>query len=272
MPPTLPPGYVLPKPGIPKVFGFLNLVFGAALLLVGLGYIALAVLTPSFVRAAEANEKARLAAWPQQRAELIGRLKQQEEAAVSKEEREQFKAERLALETSPEPTPQLKMKPVFMSQLQETLPNTVFWVEVSAGVLFNLAMIAAGVGLVHLRPWGRRLSLWVAGLKVGRLAAMTALSVLVLIPMTTREIRQQYATAFTESNPDVRPAEARKLADDTARIWALTSTATSVGLLVFGSIYPALTLAFLTRPGARAACLATAGTDTRAAPTDRPPE
>jgi hypothetical protein len=59
-------------------------------------------------------------------------------------------------------------------------------------------------------------------------------------------IQQQQATG--------RPAPAGIDLKNIVRVYNITYTIGAVAMIVFGSIYPAISLWLLTRPGARAAC------------------
>ena len=46
------------------------------------------------------------------------------------------------------------------------------WVDVVTELALNALLLASGVGLLHWRPWARRLGLWTAGLKVVHLVLL----------------------------------------------------------------------------------------------------
>jgi hypothetical protein len=254
---TLPPGYVLPSPGIPKLVGLLNVIFGSLLILVGLGYIGFYLIMPSYYKLSEAAEKARVDSLRDQRTAQIAELKKQEELATVKEAREELRLKRKILEATPVPQ-RASLGPRASFDAASKVDDGFVWTETIAGLILNAAMVIAGAGLMALWGWARRLALWVAALKIARLGIMSAVTLFVLVPNTSAALRRDMIQDSGPFENAAAEAQARKEANETAQFWAYTESAASVGLLLLGSIYPVVVIVLLNRRGARAAFIAAA--------------
>ena len=103
---------------------------------------------------------------------------------------------------------------------------------------------------------GRRLALGVAWLKILRWVAIIIFTLIVIVPITAEMQRKMFqeiekAAKAKGGGPVMPMASLAEAAAIGTAVWAVV-----VGL--FASIYPALSLWFLTRPSTRAACLARA--------------
>ena len=98
------------------------------------------------------------------------------------------------------------------------------------------------------------MSLWLAGLQIVRLAILTAVSIIVVQPakidQTQKMLEKMQANAKAPGAPPGAAAGAQ-----VGQAMAGMGTAFAVGYLVFGSIYPVVSLILLNTTGARAACL-----------------
>jgi hypothetical protein len=116
-------------------------------------------------------------------------------------------------------------------------------------------MIVAGIALLGLKEWGRRLAIWVAGLKLARLLAIAAAFFIVLVPIEVRKAREQYSKVQVVIGASPGGSGAgRSMTASMVTSFLIMETIQVVGFTLVGSIYPALTLWLLTRPAARAAC------------------
>jgi hypothetical protein len=246
---------VIPTPQGPKTIGILNIVFGSILLLCipcAGAYMAVLANLGSIMEAQTQAMQSRLKAVQQQ---ALADLARREGEAKTEPEKAQIRSERQAVLSRPAPPAAPKMD--FLTGAMKD-PRVIghYAVDFGSGMILNVLMLAAGIGLVRLREWGRRMGTWVAGLKIARLLALTASVILVVIPTTTRIMRRDFAEIERQvAQGGAAPAPAAANAAELARAVGTMSTVYAVGMLVLGSIYPAITLAVLTRPGARAACL-----------------
>ncbi|HEX8200536.1 MAG TPA: hypothetical protein VF590_08610 [Isosphaeraceae bacterium] len=242
---------VLPTPRGPKTIGVLNIVFGSLLLLcipcVG-AYMALIANLGSIMAAQTQAMQAQQKAMQQQ---SLADLAQREAEAATEAEKAQIQSERQALLTRPT-QPAMPNMDLMTGGMKDPRVVAHYVADFGSGMLLNVLMLAAGIGLVRLREWGRRMSLWVAGLKLARLLAVTASVIVVVVPVTTRNMQRAFAELQQQAGP--APAQGQPNAAEMAQSLGTMSTVYAIGLLILGAIYPAITLAVLTRPGSRAAC------------------
>src|SRR5258708_39122014 len=89
-------GYVLPKPGIPKTLGILNVIFGVLLVLYGFCMVGTLIAAPAGMRAVEGLVKdVQAKAEAQQKANLKS-FEDREKAATTEEEKKAIQQEREA--------------------------------------------------------------------------------------------------------------------------------------------------------------------------------
>ena len=133
--------------------------------------------------------------------------------------------------------------------------------DIGTAPILNLLMVVAGIGLLKLASWARKLAIAVAAFKLLRLAALTVYTFTAVVPAIG-----SLSNEFTNSEPG-RIILERALEDQRAKgnnvqfepkefapvLTAMTS-GFSIAMLVLGSIYPIIVLIVLTRRGAKAAC------------------
>jgi len=250
------PSWVVPNPQIPRTFGLLNIIFGVIMLLVGVFYAAWLVLAPSFTKAMQEQMVQQQAALKAQRQTQIADLKRQEADAKTEAEKQALQSTRASIEATPEPDVTAFQDLTGWNILSDRRLAIYYVSEIGLGILLNLLMIIAGGGLMALAEWGRRLALGVAWLKILRWVAMAIVTLTLVLPITMERTHK----AFAKMDAQVRAGGAATpmKMTDLARISAITGAITAVVGAVLACVYPALTLWFLTRPRARAACLAVA--------------
>jgi hypothetical protein len=139
----------------------------------------------------------------------------------------------------------------------DELVHIVFWIEVSLGMLLNAAMIVAGVGLIHLKNWARKLAIWVAALKLVRLLAMTLITMMVFIPDEMQKSQAEDSNSpFVVTTTNGAGKGVTVAASGSARVVAAIEMTAAAGQFVLGSIYPVVVLILLTRLPVWAACVA----------------
>jgi len=120
-------------------------------------------------------------------------------------------------------------------------------VDCATALILNGLMFVSGVGLVNLRPWGARLWAWLAWIKIVRLSLLWGAFIVVVGPSLT----ERMARYFIATSP-VRTVRA-PLPGQMTRPLAVMSLIMAIGMIVVGSIYPAVSLWLLGRPGVRSA-------------------
>lgn len=251
------PRQIVPLPRIPKVIGILNIAFGAGLLLCGLCsgfYVAiLPMTTKAFTQVAKQAEE-------QQKAPLKARLEalaEEEKSAETEEAKIKLAKERQQLEDAlnrPSIAPTMNFDKMGLND-----PKLVgyMWAEVGTGIILNVLLIVSGIGLVRFKPFGRKLGLWVAGGKILRLVVLYSFFIVAIVPWYSRKMAEFAVDMMQQqSGPGAPGGKGAPPIDLLIRTYTITYTATGIGMIVFGSIYPIVCLVLLSRPGARAACLA----------------
>jgi hypothetical protein len=251
-------GAVVPNPRLPRTMGILNIVFGSLLILAGLGKVVSTLYMPAvsaMMRAQQAKMEADALAKEQEDvADLLAGLAEREKAATTPAQKEEIEAERAAIRSRPKPfVPN-------MTAGTEVAQDPAFvrfnWGEILTGLALNAPMLASGIALLRLREWGRRLALWVAGLKLVRLLVLTIASLIVVAPLMTRMMGQEFekvGTQMQQAGRGAGPVQAQQL-KQMRFFTGIAMTASYVGFYALGAIYPAVVLRVLTRPGVRAAC------------------
>jgi hypothetical protein len=238
---------VLADPGTAKTIGVLNMVFGVCLILC-VGCYGASVLMQSLMAPAMAAQQEQMQlAMKANREQQLVQIKQQESAAKG-EEKARLQAQRKALESQVEP----KM-PDFshMYGLDDPLVQGYYLTDVATGFALNVALLVSGIGLINLKEWGRRLALWVAGLKIARLVALYGFYLVVIVPI----ILQRMTTGFQELGRAAQQGAGG--AGPPATFGATFGTvmaAAAAMMVVLGVIYPIIVLILLSRRGVKAAC------------------
>jgi hypothetical protein len=238
---------VEPNPSIPKTIGTLNIIFGSLLLLCGACTVASTVMQIVMAPMMEAQQRQMQATIEAAHQAEIAAARKMEDEAKTPKEKAALMAQRKALEAQPVP------KMPDMSKMGVTAnPQFVAYTLVDAGTgcLLNIAMLVAGIGLISLKEWARRLALWTAGIKIARLFGMYGFFIIVLAPQYAKLWTDMFAEMGKQARGGIPPQQ----------IAAITSTMTimmasvAVAMIVLGSIYPAVSIYCLTRPDAKAAC------------------
>ena len=245
-------GYVLPKPGVPKTLGILSVIFSVILILVGLCGLAGTVLGPTFMQFAdtavkqqqqkvEADTKAQAAA-------LDGR----EKAAKTDEEKSAIKAERDSLAASPKP-PQVDMK-AMTGMLTDPTYLAFTYVFYLTGLILQVLLLVAGIGLIRLTPWGRSLGVTWAGLQIAQVVILAVISFVYVQP----KVRALSADVLAKMEADQKagaPANPGMVGAQFAKSIESMAAPLAVLQVVLFCTYPTIMLILLNTAGARAACL-----------------
>ena len=243
---------VLPDSGTAKTIGVLNMVFGVCLILCvgcyGASILMQSLMAPAMAVQQEQIQMATKAARDQQILQII----QEERAAKGEEEKARLRAQRKTLEGQVEP----KM-PDFshMYGLDNPLVQGYYLTDVVTGFVLNVALLVSGIGLINLKEWGRRLALWVAGLKIARLVALYGFYLVVIVPIVLERMTkgfQELDRAAQQGAAGARPPVAF------GATFGTVMAAGAAMMVVLGVIYPIIVLILLSRRGVKAACAPTA--------------
>ncbi len=261
--------WVVPNPQIPRTFGMMNLVFGILLLLMGAGYLAMYVVMPAFQQKMVVQIKDQQDNLKRDRESKLAGLKKKEAAAKAKEaaaktkeETEKAKEETIAaveeretFENNPDPDMSAVTDMMGWNILSDRRLAVYYFTEVVSGMVLNVAMIVSGIGLMGLAEWGRKLGITVAWLKILRWVAMTIVTMVVIVPITTERTDKMMKSMQAQVNAKSggRPTPVPMVGF--GQMIAVMSAVAVVFSALVASIYPITSLWFLTRPPTLAACL-----------------
>jgi hypothetical protein len=242
----LPRAGVEPKTTTAKVIGILNIVFASLLLLCGL-CMGFYVLIFSSMGPLMAGQQPQLQKRLEQlRQDQIRKLEAEEQAAATDQEKRRIR-EQIRL---------VQAQPIKIPDMSKLLGDQRVWgfylVDVLTGLILNVAMLVAGIGLVCLSRWGRTLGIWVAAIKILRLVVLYGLFIVVIVPIQTQQIIAFFEEIEKTLPPGGRGGAAATRGDLAA--FGAMMTGYAIGLVITGVIYPIIALILLTRPGVGAAC------------------
>jgi hypothetical protein len=248
-----PSPYVTPNRAIPKIVGILNIVFAAGLLLVGLCWAGSTLATPYYMKAMNDLQKKAEADLEAKRQADLKQLEEEEKAAKTEEEKDQLRDMRARAKAQPAT---LGVPMFDFSKLMSSRELTAWtWVEIWTGIIVNGLLLASGIGLVLFRPWGRTLGLWTAGLKILRLVLVYGYCTFAIVPVFSRSLGQAVGEMMIKQQQvSGKPLPPGFGPEMFTRIYTVTYTILSVGMILVGSIYPLVVLWLLSRPSAKAAC------------------
>jgi len=250
-----PGTWVVPNPQIPRSFGLMNIVFGALLILMAALSVFSYFVYPKIFGRLQQDMLKQQAQRKAERDSRIAELKTKEDAAKTKEEKAELQQERAAVEAQVEPDLSALTDINELTGLSDTRVFVYYVAELAAAIILNIVMIVAGVGLMGLAEWGRRLAIVVAQLKILRWVLMTVVSMVLILPISLERTQKMMTKLNVQMKVQGGGRPAPIVFSDLARIGAIAGAITTIFSAIIASIYPALSIWFLTRPQARAACL-----------------
>lgn len=246
--------YVVPSPRIPKVLGILNILFASLLLIGGLCSMGMFALSPVVGQAIMRIQKEAVAKQQAQRKAALHALDEEEKAAATDEEKQRIEARRKAMESFPDFQGAV-VDPWEAFPIHKTQFQIYMWTDLGTAFVLNLLMLAAGVGLVMRAEWGRKLGIWDAWLKIVRLVLVYGYMAVAIIPeFSSAMARFAIESIARQQQAMGKPMPAGLTFETLAFIYSVAMTVAIVGTILFGSIYPAVSLWLLSRRSARAAC------------------
>jgi hypothetical protein len=231
-----------------RVLGILNVVFGLCLILFGLGFYvsmdALARTGKTLNSAQQPNEASFVA---RQKA-AFDALAQAEETATTPSEKQASAAKRRAIESRPKPPNGFADAVRKQMGFDDPKFLAYYRFDLVSGLLLNVAMSVAGIGLLGKTRWGITLGLGTAGLKIVRLGVLYGYFALVLAPLLAERGAAMEAQLMAVRQPLTAQTALLELdPGPLVRVYAGLYPSIAVALLVLGSIYPAISLWVLNR-------------------------
>ena len=257
---SLPPAGVVgpPKSGTPKVLGILNIVFGSALVLggicCGMNLTMQAALAPMITAQQQQLQQQMKSTQDAERDERLKKLDEQEQAAQTEEEKLTIQSQRqTVLATPPVVMPVMPdMSKMYGMNNPRVMGYSV--TDILSGLLLNVFLLISGAGLVGMREWGRKLAVWIAAIKIGRLFLLTIYSIIFVAPVMAKQMTEALQQMLSQMPPGRGGAPPPQMGSELATIYGTMMTVSAAAMLVFGSIYPGILLWALTRPAAKDAC------------------
>jgi hypothetical protein len=174
----------------------------------------------------------------QQRAADLKAIDEKAKSAESDQEKAELDAERRAILARPKPMDTSSLMTMGMNDPQ-VIPY--FYADFGSAILLNVLMLAAGIGLVLLRSWGRTLGVWTAALKILRLIVIEGYFAIVVVPLIAQGMAKGIANVVVQQQQAMgRPAPGVPPVEMLQKTYAIMYTMGGVGMVVFGSIYPAI--------------------------------
>jgi hypothetical protein len=236
-----------PDASTPKTIGVLNIIFASLLLLCGacgaFYTIMLAVAGP-MMQANAGGMQAMQEIRDKELEERDRQIEKTEDADV----KQQLQADRDRRAAEPVEMPDVTK----IYGMSDPRVLGYYLVDMFSALLLNLAMLVAGVGLLSVKEWGRRLGLWVARLKLLRLFVLYSVFLAVIVPVQVQSMREGFAEM--EKLGPQRANQPRDVPAAVAQGMTYTLIGTAVGMMLLGAIYPGITWLLLRRESVRAAC------------------
>lgn len=244
--------FVLPNPRIPKVLGILNIVFASALIICGLCLIGSYALMPVFSKMLVKVQRDLQTKQDATRKAVLEGFEDEEKAATTDEAKAAVAEKRKRFESEPQP-PKIPRMDLGVIGMQETVVRYYVWAEFVSGLVLNILLLTAGIGLVMRRPWGIKLGLSVALLKMIRLVLVYGYAALAIVPKVAVGMAKFQMQSMAQQLPPGQklPAGFEETITKLLLIWY---TSCAVMMIIVGSIYPMVSLWLLSRPSTRAAC------------------
>lgn len=244
---------VVPNPRIPRTLGIMNVVFASGLMLCGLCYGAyFAIVIPITTKmTVDLQKKVQAQQETQKKAELAT-LDDLEKEAKSDQEKLDIRAKRLEIQNRPKA---VMPGAADLESLgwNEPKVKTFFWVDFASGLILNVLLLAAGIGLLQRKSWGLNFSLGIAGTKIVRLVLLYGYYTVAIVPDLSLRMAKMAQQAIVQQQGGGKPPPAN-MYETLARTYNILGAGLGIAMVLIGVIYPVVSLWLLTRPGVRAAC------------------
>lgn len=250
-PDTPPPGpdlpAVEPDPSIPKTLGLLNVIFAGLLLLCGGCMGANLIIQLAMMPVMQVQQEQVRVSMDAAHQNQIADLRRKEDAAKDPKEKAALQRRRQTLENQPPPKPPdlTKVGPFGSPQILAYSLTDVF-----TGLVLNVAMLVAGIGLLNFKEWGRQMGIWVAAIKLARLFLLYGYFIIAIVPTYSKQIMEMFQNVAPAGAGGPQPQQVAEMGSAMGVMMAVSTA----GMIVLGAIYPVICLLLLPRASAKAAC------------------
>ena len=237
-----------------RITGILNVVFATLLLVFGLCMSSYVATLPLLGRAFTAYQAQIDKIGDQQRQTALRGLDEQLQKADTEAAKAEILERKKKLENSPKLGAGVNMMDFSKMGFDDPVVIGWSWVEIVTGLALNVMLIASGVGLMHWKPWARKLGLWTAGLKILRLVVLYTGFVILIVPPVAKNLGDMVGEMMNQQQAGLGRAGGAPPKELFVRIYSVMYSVMGVGYMAVGSVYPAVLLWVLTRPGIASAC------------------
>jgi hypothetical protein len=186
------PVMIIPNPQAAKTLGMLSIVFASLILFCDTCTGFSTAFGQVFARVMDVNmrgmQRSVDSVWKREERDL----KKREAAAKTPEEKAKAQNDLARFQRQPRPIIQTTSVSASMNQFKDPVMATVTWTSLATAMILNSLMLDGGIGLLLLAEWGRKLSIWTAGLKVARLFLLVVITFVVIMPKTMALQRAQF--------------------------------------------------------------------------------
>jgi len=244
--------------GVPKVIGILNIIFGSILILFGLcsglSLLMQRAMAPMIQmqqnqmgQVIQANQEA-------ERTARLRKLEQEEEAAQTDEEKQAIIVQRQAIESAPPVKVPVIPDMTKMYAMHDKRVLGFMITDMLLRIALNVLLIISGAGLVGAKEWSRKLAIKINVAKLVALLMVQAANIIIVLPIMAKQMSEGMQEMMSQMPPGSGGGPPPQFGSDFAIMMGTMMTAGAVFMVIFGSIYPAVSLWFLTRPDVRATC------------------
>lgn len=256
-----------PANAVPKALGIVHIIYGLLLILAGAGWGIYLLGIPLFLDFAQTAVRERTKSQQESNERRIAEIDEEIAQTDDDAKKDDLLEQKTDLEISSESAPAFTFPTLGLSSAG---PVFTLGFELFTGLLLYGLMMIAGIGLILRKRWGRFLALGIAAIKIVQVVVVSGLYVGMLGPVVTNGIREEMTKAAelaaqdpppepSDEEPAPAPATPEPTPDEIAGQVQLGILIHALGNLLFGLIYPIVTIYLLTRPAVRAAFAPTPG-------------
>ncbi len=252
LPMATDPGLILPKPGIPKTLGILNIIFGV-LAVLGTGCtLGVTVATPTLLQFSERTVKEAQSNQEKKKVESLKSLEEREKTETTEAQKAAIAQERDAINS------QSKIPTVDYSTIQAMTTNPLVMgyniAYLGTGLVLSLLLLISGITLVRLSRVGRPLANAWGVLQIAHIALFTAISIFYVQPATKPIVEKVVADLEAQAKAGNAPPQ---VVQQLQMARAMQQSSATIMLAVLFAlvlaIYPVILLILLNTAGAKAA-------------------
>lgn len=245
--PPAPPYF--PRSSLPTTLGVFNIFAAVSLMLMGLccgGYSSMylvmfgQMIGPIQITTQQAQQQIQQR-MQQQIDELEAKIEQSEDEQQKKDLRQQRDA------ISVPATVNVPTEEDGEAVSRAIADPTLLWfigVEVVSGLLLNLLLLVAGIGLISRNRWGLKWSQGACWLKIGRLLVLYLLLLVLILPQWGKGITDAVARIDKDPQTAIKAGQAT----------SVIGSSVAVAVMLLGMIYPGVMLWALKKPEVAADC------------------